>query len=118
MIDNIIGPAAKEVNPRGNVIWQDDLTRIHCVKVSLDAVHRNFTERLDQAPKMADVWPIVNIWAIVKEDVKATGLQNSAELKKRIKESWRRMDKVKDLCKRLITSIPERLKALIKNKGQ
>ena len=121
MLDNIIGPAAKALYPRGNIIWQDDPAKIHHARVSLDAVQRNFRYRLDyerQAAKMADVWPIENVWAMLKAEVKAMDPQTKEELRSSIKKAWARMAKDEALCKKLIASIPARLQAVIKKKGR
>ena len=89
--------------------------------MSLDVVQRNFKHRLDyerQAPKMADVWPIENVWAFSKAEVKAIDPQTKEELRISIKKSWARMAKTEDLCEKLIGSIAARLQALIKKKGR
>ena len=44
----------------------------------------SFAQRIDpvaQAPKMADFWPIENIWAIIKADVAKENPANLQELK-------------------------------------
>ena len=51
---------------------------------------------------MADVWPIENVWALLKAEVKAMDPQTKEKL--RIS-----MVKTEDLCKKLIGSIPARL---------
>ena len=94
---------------------------LHRARVSLDAVQRNFRYRLDyerQAAKMADVWPIVNVWAMLKSEVKAMDPQTKEELRSSIKKAWAWMAKDEALCKKLIASIPARLQAVIKKKGR
>ena len=69
MIKVSVGPAVRAVYPAGDAIFQDDGATIHRAAVSLQAVEATFNHRLkpkDQANKMADVWPIKNIWSIVK----------------------------------------------------
>ena len=54
-------------------VWQDDPATIHRSEVALQ-VCSAFSSRIPherQAPKMADIWPIENIWSIVKNKVKA-----------------------------------------------
>ena len=94
--------------------------KIHRSKVSLDSIDRNCKDRIPyklQAPKMADVWPIENVWAIIKQDLDGQELKNIQELRAGIRASWRRISNDKTLCNPLISSIPERLKAVIKKKG-
>ena len=67
---------------------------------------------------MADLWPIENVWSIVKQDVSKEPIKNMQDLKKAISRSWRRIDSDKQLCKKLISSIPVRCKAIISNIGE
>lgn len=120
VLDEKIGPAVLKCFPRGNAIWQDDPATIHRAKISLEAAARNFRHRVcpkAQAAKMSDVWPIENVWSILKANVKEKDPQNGKELRRAINESWRRISKDRALCARLVSSIPSRLKAVIKNKG-
>ena len=56
-----------------------------------------------QAPQMADVWPIEQVWAtILKEKVMQAALTNKAQLKRVITRSWREIDQDKQ-----ISSIPK-----------
>ena len=66
---------------------------------------------------MADIWPIENIWAIIKQDLDGQDLKNIQDLKAGIRASWRRISNNNTLCKDLISSIPKGLKAVIKKKG-
>ena len=50
-----------------------------------------------QAPKMADIWPIENVWAILKERVKAKESKSKAQYKKVITQVWRQMDRDKNM---------------------
>ena len=55
---------------------------------------------------MADVWPIENVWAILKQKVMEQEPKSKEQLKKVITKAWQEIDKDKNLCKRLISSIP------------
>ena len=67
---------------------------------------------------MADIWPIENVWAILKERVKAKESKSKAQFKKVITQVWRQMDRDKNMCKRLITSIPNKHNAVINVGGR
>ena len=62
---------------------------------------------------MADVWPIEQVWAILKEKV-----MQAAELKRVITRSWREIDQDKEMIRNLISSIPKRLQAVIDVDGR
>ena len=66
---------------------------------------------------MADVWVIENVWAIVKEKVKAAEPQNKEALRKVISKAWREINADKPLLLRLMSSIPKRLQAVIDKDG-
>ena len=65
-------------------VWEDDPATIHRTANALEACSA-YNVRIphdEQATKMADVWPIKNDWAILKDSVKAKETNNKAELKR------------------------------------
>ena len=71
--------------PRGDALWQDDPARIHRSQVALGAVSLNFKYRvphIQQAAKMSDVWPIENVWAILKQDLGKVEVNDVQKFKK------------------------------------
>ena len=73
-------------------------------------------------PKMAsmtaDLYPIENVWSIIKNQVsKKTPLKDLKELKKVIKQAWRKLDKDKPMLRRMMASIPKRLEAMVQMGG-
>ena len=56
---------------------------------------------------------IENVWSIMKQRVKKEEPKSKAELKSVITKVWREIDQDKELCKRLMQSIPKRLQAII-----
>ena len=66
-------------------MWQDDPATIHRFADALAAVQESFNFRVPhdkQSAKMADVWPIENVWAIVKDKVKESEPVNKEPLRK------------------------------------
>ena len=97
-----------------------DPATIHRCEAALQACSA-FSSRIPheiQAPKMADIWPIENVWSIVKNRVKANEPKTKLQLKNTIKSVRREIDGDKDLCKRLMSSIPDRLAAVIAVNGK
>jgi hypothetical protein len=66
---------------------------------------------------MANIWPVENIWSIVREMVKSKEPKNKAQLNTIITRVWREINSDKELCKRLMQSIPGRLEAVIAKEG-
>ena len=104
----------------GRAVWQDYPATIHRTEAALEAcsVFGSRIPHEEQAVKMADVWPVENVWAIVKDRVKAKEPKNKAQLKRFITNVWKDIDMDKGLCKRLMQSIPARLEAVIAKEGR
>ena len=114
------GPAVLQLYPAGNAIWQDDPATIHRCAAAIKACDETFKFHLPhktQAPKCADIWPIENVWAIIKQDLAQVSVTTIPEMKKQIIKVWQKINADKELCHNLIASIPRRLKAVIEKKG-
>ena len=64
---------------------------------------------------MADIWPIENVWGILRQKLGTEEFVNVKELKKRIIKEWQNF--TPELCTKLMSSIGRRLKAVIKKEG-
>ena len=61
----------------------------------------------------------INVWAIIKARIAFKNTNTLKDLRKEIISAWKEIDADKDLCKKLIHSIPARAKAIIqKNRDQ
>ena len=88
--------------------------------MSIAAVDETFRFRVKpslQASKMADIYPIKNVWSIVKTKLDGRNIHSLASLKQQIKIVWREIDQDKALCEKMMKSIPKRLSALIRKDG-
>ena len=106
------GPAINDIYPDRDCIFQDDNATIHRSAVSLAAVAETFDNRIQpslQASKMADVYPIENVWIIVKTQNQGGCRENTnvPSLKRTITSDWKEIDRDKELCKKLMASIPK-----------
>ena len=89
--------------------------RFHGAAISVDAVEETFKSKVDyrtHTPKMADVWPIENVWAIGKSCTNKVHKRTAAT-----ESHCSSLDQVKALCQGLMTSLPFRLQAVIKKNG-
>ena len=62
---------------------------------------------------MANIWPIENVWSIMKAKVLEEEPKTKPQLKKVITKIWRQVNADKELCRRLVSSIPDRLQAVV-----
>ena len=112
--------AVPDAYPNGDEIWQDDGARIHRCPEAFEAVEQYFKSRVDpdiQALKMADFWPIENVWAMIKGKIASKTTHTLKQLKKEIIIAWKEIDSDKDLFRRLINLMPKRAEAIIKKNG-
>ena len=72
-------------------------------------------EPKDMASKMADVWPIENIWGILYEKLRGEDTKTEKELIRKINKIWRNIGK--EVCTKMMESIPIRLNAVIHING-
>ena len=81
-------PSVSELYPWGITVWQDDDgKKIHRLQDALGGIrHRNPYE--NQAPKMADVWPIENVCVIIKQNLDGQDFNNIRKLRAGIR-AWR-----------------------------
>jgi hypothetical protein len=86
--------------------------------VALDAVQTVFNNRIEPIncdAKLADVWPIENIWGALKEKLRGKELNNIDELKQLIIKEWKKFNA--SFCQQMMDKIPTRLKLIIDNNG-
>ena len=84
----------------------------------LSAVKHVFINRIELincATKLANVWPIENVWGALKEKLREREFSNIEQLKNDIKKEWNKFSV--SLCQRMIDKIPARLKLVINQDG-
>ena len=119
IIKDVAGPAVNKFYPSKDALWQDDPASIHRTDVAVTVFFNEFKNRVPhdkQAPKMADVWPIENVWGMIKCRLEED-LTSIKQMKNVITKEWKNISDDKDLCKSLIYSIPKRCQAMINKKG-
>jgi len=64
-----------------------------------------------------DLNPIENLWVILKRKVAARNPTSASDLKEAIKHVW--CDEItQELCQKLVHSMPDRISAVLRNRGQ
>ena len=113
LLQERIIPSIEEVYPDNDYIFQDDCDSIHRAKVVLDFIDDNMPDRImpvDQVPKLDDVWSIART-KLMKKDY-----ANLCHVKREIVNISNNFDM--NLCFRMTSSIPKRLRAVIEQRGR
>ncbi len=96
-------------------IFQQDLAPAHTAKGTKSWFNDHGVTVLDWPANSPDLNPIENLWGIVKRKMRDTRPNNADELKATVKETWASIPPQQ--CRKLITSMPRRIEAVIKAKG-
>lgn len=118
LIEQQLKPHIDELYLDVDAIWQDDGDSKHRPHYALENIAKIFKSRVEpdeQSDKMADIWPIENIWRHIKEKLNGEKIENLDVLKRKIINIWQTI--TPDMCSKLINSIPRRLQCLIEKQG-
>jgi len=97
-------------------IFMQDNASIHCSKYTSKWQKKNGVKTMKWPPQSPDLNPIENIWNQLKIALDKKKLKNEKELEQAIHEEWEVLRRTNN-CKRLIESMPGRMKLVIKSKG-
>jgi transposase len=101
----------------GTTIFQQDSAPCHTAKVVKKWFADNGVETLPNWPSNSpDLNVIENCWNIMKRKVAAHHPTSEKDLKEILKQVWLR-EITPDYCKTLVRSMPERIQAVLKNRG-
>ena len=68
------------------MVWQDDGDTKHRTQLVQETINNFFERRVpidEQSPKMADIWPIENVWGILRQRLGVDEVKTLAQLKKK-----------------------------------
>ncbi|CAF2687660.1 unnamed protein product [Rotaria sp. Silwood2] len=119
LLQERIIPSIEQIYPNNDYIYQDDCDSIHRSKDVLEFIEKNIPDRImpmDQASKLDDVWPIENVWSIIRTKLMKKDYKDLSQVKTEIVKIWKNFDI--SLCFRMMSSIPKRLQAVIKQDGR
>lgn len=70
---------------------------------------------LETPPQSPDLNPIEHVWSHLEEKLKNHQIRNKSDLITALKEEWEQISPI--YCRKLVESMPDRLKAVIQQKG-
>ncbi len=100
-----------------NCVFQQDNASVHKSKATMKWLEENDFELMDWPAMSPDLSPIENLWAILKKRLNTypTPPNSIQVLWERIEEQWNTI--TPDLCNKLIESMPNRMKLVVRAKG-
>jgi hypothetical protein len=116
--EEAIPAIAEVVEDLDEFIFQDDQDSKHRTKVAMNVIADHFEERIepdDGDAKFADVWPIENVWGILKEKTRAQAFDSLNSLVDFISLEWEKI--TPEQCEAMIDKIPKRLAQMIQLNG-
>ncbi len=114
-LEHFMLPSADKLYGDADFIFQQDLAPAHTAKGTKTWFNDHGVTLLDWPANSQDLNPIENLWGIVKRKMRDTRPNNADDLKATVKETWASIPPQQ--CHKLITSMPRRIEAVIKAKG-
>ncbi len=107
-------PSADQLFKDADFISQQDVAHAHTAKSTKSWLNDHGVGVLDWPANSPDL-KLENLWGIVKRKMRNKIPKNADELKATVKETWASIPPQQ--CHKLITSMPRRIQAVIKAKG-
>ena len=115
ILEHFMLPAAEQLFGDNEFIFQQDLAPAHSAKSTQKWFENSQLQVLDWPANSPDLNPIENLWAIVKKKLNKHHPNTSQQLKDAIKTCWNEVTPRE--CQQLIHSMPRRIEAVIKARG-
>jgi len=114
VLDKYMIPASEDLF-EGEFVFQQDSASCHTSKATLSWLKDNEVQLLPWPVNSPDLNPIENIWGLMKKKLKILAPKDQNELTKFVNRAW--YDISQDHCKKLVESMPDRLRDVIKARG-
>lgn len=118
MLDQVLQPSIYKIFnncPPQNVLFQQDNAPCHTAANSRRWFQDRGIKLLQWPAQSPDLNPIEHLWGILKKRVLKHKCSRKNELVKIIKEEWEKI--TPEICCRLVQSMPNRVKAVIRARG-
>ena len=103
--------------PDGGGIFQHDLAPCHSAKKVQKVLQENGIKVLERSGNSPDLNPIENLWSIIKNKLRSKDCTAVNKLIEAVILVWYHNDKIAKSCQKLVSSMPKRVKKVLKNKG-
>ena len=104
-----------DLHPRA--IIQQDSAPCHKAKMITNCFKKIKITALDWPENSTDLNPIENLWSMVKNRLRKMDCPNKIKLIQYVIHVWFHDEEIKQICKKLVLSMKERVKLVLENKG-
>ena len=115
VLSDIVVPNMTKLFPDNSGIFQQDLAPCHTSKQVKEFFKENNLNVLEWPGNSPDLNPIENLWAIPKLRLRNHDCTTLAKLHEVVFELWYNDPKIQENCCKLIISMPQRVKQVLKN---
>jgi hypothetical protein len=110
-------PQAQEWFPDGNYTFMQDKAPCHTSRKSMECLQSHRVALLEWPGNSPDLNPIETLWAIMKRRLRTQTITTKQQLIAAVIKVWVRDASVVETCRKLVVSMPERVRAVIAAKG-
>jgi len=117
LLNDYLLPFLRELGDENEYMFQDDNAPVHTARIVKDWKYDNLDNWLPWPAQSPDLNPIENLWDILERRVRMHKPlpKNKRELMDVLEDEWYKLEPEK--LTKLIDSMPKRVKAVIKSKG-
>ena len=103
--------------PIGSGIFQQDLAPCHTSRKVKNSINLNNISVLYWPGNSPDLNPIENLWSIIKLRLRRRDCTTMVKLIEAVIDCWYRDPQIQENCKKLVDSIPKRVKSVLTSCG-
>ncbi|KAJ4440914.1 hypothetical protein ANN_10762 [Periplaneta americana] len=103
--------------PDGRGVFQQDLAPCHTSRKTTEFFNKKNIQVLPWPGNSPDINPIENLWSICKRRMQKMDCSTKEKMISALIGVWFHDEEMKNICGKLVESMPNRLRAVIRNKG-
>lgn len=116
ILEKCLVPSIRQLYRNREVIFQQDGASCHTAKSTMNWLRDNRIEVIDWPSSSPDLNPIENLWGIMKKKLRNDRPTTKDELREKLQKIWDEISK--EECQHLISSMSQRVDAVVRAKGE
>ncbi|KAJ4450863.1 hypothetical protein ANN_02295 [Periplaneta americana] len=117
LLETRIVPQLQKSFLDGRGVFQQDLAPCHTSRKTTEFFNKKNIQVLPWPGNSPDINPIENLWSICKRRMQKMDCSTKEKMISALIGVWFRDEEMKNICGKLVESMPNRLRAVIRNKG-